>query len=93
MELGGTWRFGEDFEVIIWRARHKGLGSFFIEEVDRSRHHVKNLAIKGGLDWMKWLKNGAEKDFIFHAIFLALCISFLVKMLLAKLKNLCIYYA
>ena len=43
-----------------------------------------HLAIRGGLDWMKWLKNGAEKDFIFHAIFPALYISFLVKILLAK---------
>ena len=27
-----------------------------------------NLAIGGGLGWMKWLKNGAGKGFIFHAI-------------------------
>ena len=31
-----------------------------------------NLAIGGGLGWIKWLKNGAEKGFIFHAIFPAL---------------------
>ena len=30
------------------------------------------LAIGGGLGWMKWLKNGAEKGFIFHAIIPAL---------------------
>ena len=31
-----------------------------------------HLAIGRGLGWMKWLKNGAEKGFIFHAIFPAL---------------------
>ena len=31
-----------------------------------------HLAIEGGLGWMKWLKNGAEKCFIFHAIMPAL---------------------
>ena len=39
---------------------------------------------------MKWLKNEAEKGFIFYAVFPAL--SFLVKTLLAKLKNLYIQY-
>ena len=33
--------------------------------VDPSRHHEK---IGGGLGWMKWLKNGARKAFIFHAV-------------------------
>ena len=28
------------------------------------------MAIGGGLGWMKWLKNGAEKGFISHAIIL-----------------------
>ena len=40
---------------------------------------------------MKWLKNGAEKD-LFHAILSVLHISFLVKTLLATLKNLYIQY-
>ena len=40
---------------------------------------------------MKWLKNGAEKGFIFHAIIPALY-PFLVKILLVKLKNLYIQY-
>ena len=31
-----------------------------------------NLAIGGGLGWMKWLKNGAGKGFIFHVIIPAL---------------------
>ena len=25
-----------------------------------------HVAIRGGLGWMKWLKNGTEKSFIFH---------------------------
>ena len=41
MGHGGTYRFGEDFKVIIWGASHKGLGPFFIDGVDPSRHHVK----------------------------------------------------
>ena len=52
-----------------------------------------HLAIGGGLHWMKWFRNGEEKDFIFHATFPALYISFLVRILLAKLKNLYIQYA
>ena len=40
---------------------------------------------------MKPLKNGAEKGFIFHATIPALY-PFLVKILLAKLKNLYIQY-
>ena len=31
-----------------------------------------NLAIGGGLDWMKWLKNGAGKGFAFHVVVPAL---------------------
>ena len=31
-----------------------------------------NLAIRGGLGWMKWLKNGTGKGFMFHAIIPAL---------------------
>ena len=41
MGLEGTYRFGEDFKVIIWEASHKGLGPFFIGGVDPLRHHVK----------------------------------------------------
>ena len=49
---------------------HRGLGPFFIVGVDPLRHHVKiHSAIGGGLGWMKWLKNAAEKGFIFHATF------------------------
>ena len=31
-----------------------------------------HLSIGGGLGWIKWLKNGAEKGLIIHAIFPAL---------------------
>ena len=43
-------------------------GNIFIREVDPSRHHVKifNLAIVGGIGWMKWLKIDREK-FILRA--------------------------
>ena len=64
-------------------------GSWPLETLCKDFH----LAIGGGLDWMNWLKNGVEKDFIFHAIFPVLYISFLVKILLAKLKNFYIQYS
>ena len=31
-----------------------------------------HLAIGGGLGWIKWLKNGAEKGFTFHGIISAI---------------------
>ena len=40
MGLGGTYKLGEDFKV-MWGARHKGLGPFFIGGVDPLRHQVK----------------------------------------------------
>ena len=64
-------------------------GSWTLETPCKDFH----LAIGRGLDWMKWLKNRAEKDFTFHAIFPTLYISFLVKILLAMLSNLYIQYA
>ena len=41
-------------------------GTIFMKEVDPSRHHEKffNLAIGGGLGWIKGLKNGARKSYI-----------------------------
>ena len=44
-------------------------GTIFMKEVDPSRHHEKffNLAIGGGLGWIKGLKIGHVKV-IFHAI-------------------------
>ena len=41
MGLGGAYRLGEDFKVIIWGASQKGLGPIFIGGVDPLRHHVK----------------------------------------------------
>ena len=42
---------------------------------------------------MKWLKNGAGKDFIFHEIIPVVYIFFMKNILLVKLKNLYIQYA
>ena len=44
------------------------MGSLPLETPSKDNH----LAIGGGLGWIKWLKNWAEKGFIFHAIFPAL---------------------
>ena len=53
-----------------------------------------NLVIKGGLGWVKWLKNGQRTGFIFHAVILTVIscsyscnYSFSVKILLVKLRN------
>ena len=50
-----------------------------------------NLAIVGGLGWIKWLKMGQEKVYI--SCNYSCTISFLVKILLVKLKYLYIQYA
>ena len=50
-----------------------------------------NLAIVGGLDWMKWLKMGQGRVYI--SCNYSCTISFLVKILLVKLKYLYIQYA
>ena len=50
-----------------------------------------NLAIVGGLGWMKWLKMGQRKNHI--SCNYSCTISFLVKILLVKLKYLYIQYA
>ena len=41
MELGGAYRLGEDFKVIILEISYKGLGPYFMGGVDPSRHQVK----------------------------------------------------
>ena len=50
-----------------------------------------DLAIVGGLGWMKWLKNGQGNVYI--SCNYSYTISFLVKILLVKLKYLYIQYA
>ena len=73
MGLGGRYSLGKYFRVIIWGTSHKGVGPFFIGGVKPSRHQV-NIFIwqlmRARLDEM--VRNGAEKDFIFHAIFPAI---------------------
>ena len=50
-------------------------GTIFMGEVDPLRHHVKifNLAIVGGLGWMKWVKMGQGSlyfmQLVLHFIF------------------------
>ena len=83
---------GEDFKVIIWRANHKGLGPFFMRRWTlKTPCKDFHLAIRPGLGWMKWLKNGAEKGFYISCNY-SYTISFLEKILLVKLKNLYIQY-
>ena len=70
MGLGGTCTLGEDFKLIMWGASHKGLGPLFIEGIDPSRHKLKisfGNWRRARLDEM--VKNGGQKDFIFHVIF------------------------
>ena len=71
MGLGGTYRLGEDFKVIIWGGKLKSVGTIFYWESGPLEIPCKDfhLAIEEGLGWMKWLKMGQRK---FQAIFLAL---------------------
>ena len=64
MGLGGAYRLEGDFQIIIWGASHK--------RSKKTPSKDFHLAIGGRLGWMKQLKNGAEKGFIFHAIIPAL---------------------
>ena len=70
MGLRGACSLGEDFKVIIWEASYKGMGLFFAGGVTPQDNVYFNFAIGGEMKRMKWLKNGAGKDFIFHELFL-----------------------
>ena len=73
MRLGRTYRLGGDFKVIIWEASHKGMGPILLGElILKTTSKDVHLEIGGGIGWMKWLKNAAEKGFIFHAVIPAL---------------------
>ena len=49
-------------------ASHKGMGPFYGPFYVFTPCKDFDLAIGGGIGWLKWLKNGAGKGFIFHAI-------------------------
>ena len=51
-------------------ANHEGMGPFFMGELTPCKTACKyfNFTIGGGMKYVKLLKNGAGKDFIFHAI-------------------------
>ena len=93
MGLGGADGMGEDFKVIglgegqatkVWD--HFLWGNWPLKTACK----YFNFAIGGGMKYVKWLKNGAGKDLYFMRLFLH--ISFLVKILLFKLKNHYIQY-
>ena len=95
MRLGGTYRLGKDFKIIIWgRGKPQRFGTIFywgswpLETPYKDFH----LAIGGGPGWTKWLKKmGQRKILYFIKLFLHYIL--LVKILLCKLKNLYIQYA
>ena len=69
MGPGRAFRLGSDFKVIIRGASHKGMepiscGSWSLKTPCKGI----DLAIGEGLGWLKWLKKGAGKGFIFRAI-------------------------
>ena len=87
MGLGRAYRLGDILKssmVVPPLVRAQRDGTIFGGALDLSRDRLK---IGGGLGWMKWLKNGVGKSFIFHAV--SQTMSFLVKVLLVKLK--CLY--
>ena len=85
MGLGGTYRLGEDFKVIIWGASHKGLGPFFIGGIDPSKYQVKIFIWQ-----LEEVKNGSRERFYISCNFSNLLFD---EILLAKLKNLYNKYA
>ena len=75
MGLGGTYGCGEILKSSFWGSNPQRVATIFywgswpLEAPSKDFH----LAIGRGLVWMKCLKNGAEKGFIFHATYPALC--------------------
>ena len=63
MGLGRTYRLGGDLQS-SYRGKPQRDGTIFMG----NRHMYFDLAIGGGLCWIKWLKNKAGKGIIFHAI-------------------------
>ena len=68
MGLGRAYRLGDILTssmVVPPLVRAQRDGTIFGGALDLSRDRLK---IGGGLGWMKWLKNGVGKSFIFHAV-------------------------
>ena len=92
MGLGTAYRLGGDFEVIKWGGKPQRDGTIFMGEADPSRHHVKILIWQlWELGWMKWLKMGQGNVYI--SCNYSFTISFLVYILLVKLKYIYVQYA
>ena len=87
--IGTAYRLGEILKSSMGREQATKGWNHFYGVVHPSRKHLKNGGVLG---WMKWLKNGAEKAFIFHAVIPTLY-PFLVTVLFVKLKCLYIQYA
>ena len=67
----GAWRnnivSGEILKSSYGIEATKGWDHFLLGELTlKTPGKDFDLAIRGGLGWMKWLKNGTEKGFIFH---------------------------
>ena len=69
MALGGAYRLGELLKSSYGRHATKGWDHFYCGScpLETPCKHF-DLVIALGLVWLKWLKNGVGKDFIFHAI-------------------------
>ena len=80
-----TYRLGESYHMEGGKAKMDG--SWPLEALFKDF----NLAIVEGLVWMKWLKMGQRRGYI--SCNYSCTISFLVKILLVKLKYLYIQYA
>ena len=66
MGLARAYALEGDFKV-IWVLSHKRMGPFLWGNYPLEiRCKDFNFAIGEGLGWMKWLKIGTGKGFIFH---------------------------
>ena len=88
MGLGGSL-VGGNFEVIIQEANHKGMGTFLCGGGGLIPRDF-NLAIREGLGWVKWFKNGGRERFYTSCSYSCI-ILFWVKILSVSLMNFNIY--
>ena len=88
----GALRLGGDFKVITWggegrRQATTGWEHFLWEDLTSQYTMYFYFATARGMKYAKWVKNGAGKSFYISCNY-SCTISFTVKILLVKLKNL-----
>ena len=71
MGFGGAYRLGGGFKSLYWDQATKESDQFLWGNLIPQDTKILISQLEEGCS-MKWLKNGAGKGFIFHAVILAL---------------------